>query len=265
MSEQDTITQLQSDLAALRREQQDFNATVMHDLRAPLRHISAYALLLQEEAAPVLTDETRGFIGTITQAAATLSSKLDALGDYARLSVAQLNIDRVELSVLVSAIVRDSQISRLPADSAAVQWDIAPDLPAVAVDASLLRIALNHVLGNAVFFSHTQAVPVVVVSASVDTAAATVVLAVRDNGMGCDLGHTGRLFGVFARLHSTHQLRGLVAGLKPPSGFVPGLGMGLACTRRIVQRLGGRVAMQSEPGGGCTVYVHLPLATPQSI
>ena len=261
MSEQDTITQLQSELAALRREQQDFNATVMHDLRAPLRHISAYAQLLQEEAASALTEETRGFIDTITLAATTLSSKLDALSDYARLSVAQVHVDRVELSVLISAIVQDSQISRQPADSAAVQWDIAPGLPAVAVDVSLLRVALNHVLGNAVFFSHTQAAPAVVVSASVNMSAATVVLAVRDNGIGCDLGHTDRLFGVFARLHSPHQLQGLMAGLKPPSGFVPGLGMGLACTRRIVQRLGGRVAVQSEPGGGCTVYLQLPLAT----
>lgn len=266
MTSDETIAQLQAELAALRQEQQTFTATVTHDLRAPLRHISAYAQLLQEEAAPVLNDEARGFIGTIVQAAATLSAQLDALSAYARLATVELHPERVELGALVAAVVRDLEAgAAAQADPLAVRWDIAPGLPAVWADAPLLGQALMHVLGNAVVFSQARTPPEIAVSATAEDATGAVVLCVRDNGMGCDLNHSDRLFTVFARMHSPRQLQGLRAVTRSPAGFVAGLGMGLASTRRIVQRLGGRVTMASAPDAGCSVTLHLPPARPSTL
>ena len=265
MTPEATIAQLQEELAALRQEQRTFTATVTHDLRAPLRHISAYAQLLQEEAAPVLNAEARGFIDTISNAALTLSAQLDALSAYAALATAELRPQCVALAALVQEIVRDLALQPpVAADAQAhvVQWVIAPDLPVVWADGPMVRQALTHVLGNAVFFSQRNAAPLVRITGSVDASNGAVSLFIEDNGMGCDLKHTDRLFSVFARMHSPRQLQGMRALSNSPAGFVAGLGMGLASTRRIVLRVGGDVTLQSTPDAGCCVRLQLPAAPP---
>lgn len=257
MTPEETIVQLRAELAALRQEQQTFAATVTHDLRAPLRHIDAYAKLLREEAGSVLNEEALGFIDTITRSAHTLSTQLDALSRYAQLATVALQLQQVELEALVPECVQEINAAVASAGGPHVHWEIAIPVAAVWADAALLKQALLHVMGNAVFFSQKCAAPMVSISLVSDAPAGTVDLEVRDNGMGCDLTHSDRLFSVFARMHSPRQLQGLTPRTAPLPGLAAGLGMGLASTRRILQRLGGEVTLQSAPEAGCTARLQL--------
>lgn len=258
MTPEETITQLRAELAALRQEQQTFAATVTHDLRAPLRHIGAYAQLLREDAAGVLHGEALGFIDTITQAAHTLTAQLDALSAYAQLATVALHPQRVALQTAVSGCIEDLKASTPASGGLHVHWEVSVGEAVVWADAALLQQALHHVLGNAVYFSQTQVSPLVQISMETASPARDVVLVITDNGMGCDLTHADRLFSVFARLHSPRQLKGLAACYQPAPGWFCGLGMGLASTRRIMQRMGGTVTLLSLPDAGCTVRLQLP-------
>jgi signal transduction histidine kinase len=135
---------------------------------------------------------------------------------------------------------------RVEIDTAAahIEWHVADALPAVQGDATLLRIALRHVLDNAVKFSAAREHPVITLNAS--EADGCVSLQVQDNGAGFNATMQDRLFRPFQRLHSARQF--------------PGLGMGLAVTRKVTQRMGGTVSIQGQAGQGCTVELVLRVA-----
>jgi two-component system OmpR family sensor kinase len=236
------IAQLEDELASLRGEMQDFTYTVSHDLRASLRHILSYAHLVQEDAGPQLTSEVQGFLATITDSARHMGVLMDGLMELSRTGTVPMNIGPVSLQALVAEVVvslREGQGSR------SIAWDIAQDLPIVSGDAALLRQALHQVLGNALKF--TQPVEQVCISVGVAAQDAhTVTIALSDNGAGFNPALQSKLFHPFQRLHSTKQF--------------PGIGMGLALVRKIVQRHGGQVKAAGAVDAGCTVTLSLPKA-----
>jgi len=125
-----------------------------------------------------------------------------------------------------------------------VEWKIGP-LPAVQGDAPLLLLVFVNLFSNAVKYTRTQARPVVWVEARAQPPQGHVIQ-VRDNGVGFDMSQAGRLFAPFERLHSARDFEGT--------------GMGLANVRRIVERHGGTVTAQSQPGQGATFSVMLHAA-----
>src|SRR5512133_1238568 len=96
-SPQEQIAALQAELAALRAEMREFAATVSHDLRAPLRHIVAYAQLVQEDAGPQLDAEVQGFLSTITDSARHMGVLLDGVAALSRVGSAPLTLCAVPL------------------------------------------------------------------------------------------------------------------------------------------------------------------------
>jgi signal transduction histidine kinase len=237
------IAQLEADLAAARREMQDFTYTVSHDLRAPLRHIISYARLAQEDAGPQLGTEVQGFLATVTDSARNLGAMLDALLELSRIGTVALDVEPVPLQAMVEDV---AQSLRNAHPQRAIDWRIALDACSVPGDASLLRQALMCVLDNAVKFTAPHAQAVIEVSAHADTAAQCVVIAIRDDGVGFNPVLQDKLFQPFHRLHSSSQFSGL--------------GLGLAQVRKIVLRHGGQVAIAASMDGGCTVTLTLPLA-----
>ena len=239
------IAALEAELAAARAEMQSFTATVSHDLRAPLRHITSFAQLLQEEAGPALGDEAQEFLGHITGSAKHLAQMLDALLALSRVGTAPLQLQPVALHEVLAALVqqraRDLQ-TRQPERT--VRWTLAPDLPAVQADASLLAAALGQVLDNAVKFTAQRADATIDISARVDATTGAVHCTVSDNGVGFKPDLAAKLFQPFIRLHSSSQFAGL--------------GMGLALTRKSVVRMGGDVTISAAVDGGCSVTVVLP-------
>lgn len=240
-SSEQRIAELEDQLATLRAEMQEFTYTVSHDLRAPLRHIVAYAQLVQEDAAEYLNAEVQGFLATISDSARHMGLLLDGLTALSRLGVMPITLASVPLQPLVQEVCAELQAQAGPRS---LQWHIAADLPLVRADAALLRQALLHVLGNAVKFTSPRSQALVEIAWQHDAATNLVALEIVDNGVGYNPALQDKLFKVFSRLHSSKAFEGL--------------GLGLALTHKIMQRLGGHVQASGVPDGGCRVIVRLP-------
>ncbi len=239
---EERIAHLEAELAAQRAEMQDFTYTVSHDLRASLRHILSYAHLVQEDAGPQLSEEVQGFLATITDSARHMGVLMDGLMELSRLGTVGTNMGPVDLQQLVQEAV-----DALPSGGAqrSIEWRIATDLPVVQGDTALLRQALGHVLDNAYKFSQPVQQPCITITA-LPLGGVRVGLVVQDNGVGYNPALQAKLFHPFQRLHSAKQFAGI--------------GMGLALTRKIMERHGGTVAAQSTGDGGCTLTLLLPKA-----
>lgn len=236
--------------AALERVQEltaahdDFLHAVSHDLRAPLRHVTSYAALLREVLRdiadpPAQAREALGFAATMQQSARHMAAMLDGLQALSHARRAPLAPVRVDLH----AALLQARAALPAADTAAVHWEIAPQLPAVHADPALLAQLLAQLLGNAVKFSRGVAAPRVSVSAQ--AVGERVLLTIADNGAGFDERHAQGLFGVFQRLHR--------------EGEYEGVGAGLALCKLIAERHGARIAVHAQIGAGCTVRLDWPM------
>lgn len=233
------IEALEAQVAQLQREMQDFTYTVSHDLRAPLRHITSFAKLVQMESAEQLNEEARGFLGHVVDSAALMGRMLDGLLALSRVGVAPLNPQPVALGAVLQAAGTAVQ-ARYP--GRAVDWQPASDFPAVQLDAALLQQALTELLDNAwKFTAKTEQPQVVLVTEAMGNG---IRLLLRDNGAGFATQQSDRLGLPFVRLHSAQQFSGV--------------GLGLALARKCVQRLGGTLELQGTPQLGCTVVLELP-------
>lgn len=230
------IAQLEAELAAQRAEMQDFTYIVSHDLRASLRHIVSYAHLVQEDAGPQLSSEVQGFLGTITDSAKHLGVLMDGLMELSRLGTLSLRCGTVSLENAMQS-AQEALSAQYP--QRPVQWRVAGALPSVWGDAALVALAVRQVLENAVKFSAHVPQPVIDLSAQADTALGVVRLTVTDNGAGYNPALQASLFKPFQRLHTARQF--------------PGIGMGLALTRKAMQRIQGSVSLQGQVDQGCKV------------
>ena len=239
---QSRVAALEAELAALRTEMQDFSYTVSHDLRASLRHILSYAQLVQEDASALLPAETLGFLNTICDSARHMALLMDGLMELSRLGTVVLQITAVPLQPLLRELLGEFQ----PTEGAAIDWQVASDLPVVLADAALLRAALHALLHNAVKFTARRDSRRIELSVLPADADARVTLQLRDNGAGFNPSLQAKLFHPFARLHTTKQFAGI--------------GMGLALTRKMLQRMDGEVQADGLVDGGCTLRLRLPRA-----
>ncbi|MEO1616967.1 MAG: CheR family methyltransferase [Planctomycetota bacterium] len=217
-------------LAQIREELPDFAYAVSHDLQAPLRHITHYAQILEQEAAqsslPNLGRATR----VIVESAAKLRSMIDGVLAYSRINTLGEALGRVPLADVVSDAIQQLK-SNVEFYDASISFDV---LPAVIGDPNQLEQLFFHVLDNSLKYSHPDRAPSVEIEASCHLRQVHVVI--RDNGIGIEKRHAERVFAIFKRL-----------GFKES---VPGTGLGLALCRRIVVRHGGKIWFEPNPEGG---------------
>nr|WP_255435263.1 ATP-binding protein [Rhodoferax sp. BLA1] len=249
------LAQLQCQLDASRAELQEFTYVVSHDLRAPLRHIHAYAQIIAEDW-PDLPDDLASHLGTIRQAAQLLTRQLDGLAQLSRLGTQVIDLQPVSVGALAREVA-DELVALHP--DVDVLWQLAGDVPPVLADPCLLRQVLQQLLGNALKFSRGRCPAQIALgwqfepapSAEAEAAApAGIRLTLRDNGVGFRPEQAQALFKVFGRLH--------------PACEFEGLGLGLLLCRRILERLGGAIQITATPDQGCEVAVCLPVAPDHS-
>jgi PAS domain S-box-containing protein len=219
-------------------ELQTFNYSVSHDLRAPLRHILGVTDLLQTDPNLALSKSVSDGLSTIKKSAHRMSDLIDNLLAFSRLGQADVNKSTVDLNALIRDILVDLQ-----ADTKAhkITWTI-PALPPVQADPALLRIVLSNLLSNAVKFTGPREEAKIEIGAPCQNGEK--IISIRDNGVGFEPAHAGKLFGVFQRLDTPIKFEGL--------------GIGLANVRRIIDRHGGRTWAEGVPGVGATFYFALP-------
>jgi light-regulated signal transduction histidine kinase (bacteriophytochrome) len=202
----------------------------------PVRNLSGLVDLLRRRTDVAYDETTRRHLDAVARSAAHVAQLLDELRAFSRLATAEMAPVRVNLSRLVREVVAEL---RATGD---VEWQVR-ELPEVSADPVLLRIALAHLLGNALKYTRTRERPRIEIGAR-GAGASHVVVYVRDNGVGFDPEAARRLFGVFQRLHPTSEWEGA--------------GMGLATVRRIVERHGGRVWAEGAVDEGATFSLGLP-------
>lgn len=241
------VERLEAELAQVRAEFQAFVYTVSHDLRAPLRHINAFAQVIEEDLPNAPTD-ILGHLATIRQSAQLLTQQLDGLTQLSRLGQQRVQWQAVDVLTMVQAVARDL-VQHLPDHP--VQWQWPQEGPLVWADADLLRQLLTHVLDNALKFSRKREPAVIsltwqMAAPSQPGLPGRCTLSLRDNGIGFAPEKAGSLFKVFAKLNPTRDYEGL--------------GLGLVSCHRIMQRLGGHLAIEAAVDAGCCVTLSLPLA-----
>ncbi|MBC7682639.1 MAG: two-component sensor histidine kinase [Ferruginibacter sp.] len=238
MSDLETrLRQSEARNAALQAELDRFVFSVSHDLRAPLRHITAYAPLVREMLAE--GEDPGPCLDTLEQSARSMARMVDALLELSRLSRIPLQITTVSMAALVAEAQR-----ALSAETAgrSIDWQLPADWPEVQGDAALLRQVWEVALSNALKFTRTR--PVAQITLGWETAAGSITFWLRDNGVGFNPAASASMFDLFQRLHAASAFEGA--------------GVGLALARQIVLRHGGHMEAQGVADGGCTLRFTLP-------
>jgi len=177
---------------------------------------------------------------------AVAAELIDGLLAFSRLGRSAVNIAPVDFNHLVGAVV--SQIAH-DVEGRVVDWLIPSDMPMVAGDALLLREVWANLLGNAFKYSRPRERAVIEVGWAIDPVRGYTFF-VRDNGVGFDSKYSQKLFGVFQRLHRASEFEGT--------------GIGLALTRRIIERHGGSVWAESRLGEGSIFHFSIPIDGPRT-
>ncbi len=227
-----------AELEAANKELDAFSYTVSHDLRTPLLHIQGFAEVLQSTAGEKLDGDGRHHLQTITEAATGMGKLIDDLLAFSRVSKSEMHKLKVSLDDLVRAARQD--LAR-DIEGREIAW-VVGKLPEVRGDPVLLRQVIVNLLSNAVKYTRSRAKARIEIRAE-EKEGETIVF-VRDNGVGFDMKHAEKLFGVFQRLHRQEEFEGT--------------GIGLANVRRIIERHGGRTWAEAKPGAGATFYFSLP-------
>lgn len=209
-------------------ELEAFSYSVSHDLRSPLRAINGFAHLLAEHTGELLDAEGRDMLERIQRGASRMGLLIDDILHFSRVSRVDMAPAEIHLDPLIASVIED-----LSEQYPATRVDLSP-IGSACGDAAMLRQVFVNLIGNALkFSSHTAHARVEIF---VDRRHSPPAICVRDNGVGFDMSYADRLFGVFQRMHGADEF--------------PGTGVGLAIVKRIVERHGGEISVESAPGRG---------------
>ena len=225
------------DLARSNAELQQFAYVASHDLQEPLRMISSYTQLLMRRYGKLFDQDAKEFMEFIVDGAARMKQLIEDLLAYSRVGTRGRDPEPTDAQGALDQALANLRAA-VESSGAAVTHDA---LPMVRADASQLVQLFQNLIGNAIKF-HGEQPPRIHVGAQ--QKGAEVVLSVRDNGIGIDPQYFERIFVIFQRLHSKAEYEGT--------------GIGLAICKKIVDRHGGRIWVESQPGQGSTFYCTLP-------
>jgi len=226
------------ELARSNRDLEEFAYLAAHDLKEPLRVVSGFADLLRSRYGGELGDQGEVFISSILDATRRMEQLIDGLLDYARISSGELPISVVALDDVCAEAIENLRRAIDDADASVV---VSAPLPKVVGLRPQLVQVIQNLVANSLKFRGADP-PVVRVSA--ERRDQRVHVAVADNGTGFDPRHAQRIFQLFQRLVRREERAGA--------------GIGLAVCRRIVERHGGEISAEGEPGRGATFRFTLP-------
>jgi PAS domain S-box-containing protein len=239
------IVRINAELVRSNTELGQFAYVASHDLQEPLRMITGYLQLLERRYRDKLDAEASEFIRYAVEGAVRMKRLIEDLLALSRAGTQAANFRPVE-----SGVVFETACSNLAVSIRESGAEITTDpLPLIVADPVLLTQVFQNLIGNAIKFRRKDQPPRIHVAAA--SAAANpnegIVFSVRDDGIGIQPRHMERIFGIFERLHSGDQYEGS--------------GVGLAITRRILERHGGRIWVESTPGEGSTFHILIPART----
>ncbi|TAH42585.1 MAG: PAS domain S-box protein [Bacteroidetes bacterium] len=234
--------QLNSKLNELENANQElsaFNHTVSHDLRSPLRGISTLAEILQMEFGSDLPEEAKGLLSRIVTSTIKIHTLVEDLLEFSKVGRIEMTKENVSMKDLIDKIVFEL-VPRDPENKTSVQIDNLSDC---VCDKQLIYQVWVNFISNALKYSAKKENPLIRIGNYFKNNEQ--VYYIKDNGAGFDMAYYKKLFGVFSRLHTEQE-------------FI-GTGVGLSIVKRIVERHGGNVWAEGNPGIGATFFFSLPV------
>jgi signal transduction histidine kinase len=239
---QEQLERVAAQLEASNRELQQFASVASHDLQEPLRKIVVFGDRLKAKFGDQLGDQGNDYIARMMNAAGRMQTLIDDLLEFSRVVTRARPFVAVDLGEIVREVLGDLEVA-IEAKGAVV--DVG-DLPTIQADPTQVRQVFQNLISNAMKFQGEGAVPHVAIRAVAASCAGAPgwSVTVRDNGIGFEQQHAERIFAPFQRLHGRSEFTGS--------------GIGLAIVRRIVERHGGTIAAEGNPGQGACFTILLP-------
>jgi signal transduction histidine kinase len=233
------LEQQTTQLEGANKELEGFSYSVSHDLRAPLRAIDGYALMLEEDYRDRLDEEALRYLSVIRGNSKRMGTLIDDLLTFSRLGRQDLAKGQLNMTKLVQEVI-DEALLQQGGQVAKIE---VGQLPPAKADRALLRQVWVNLVSNALKYSGKSPNPSIEVSGH--TEGIENVYSIKDNGVGFNMEYVQKLFGVFQRLHRAEEFSGT--------------GVGLAIVQRLVTRHGGRVWAEGAVNKGARFSFTLPI------
>jgi signal transduction histidine kinase len=226
-----------AELSETNTELQSFAYSVAHDLRAPLRHISAFSAVIQEDYGARLDAEGIRLLGKIAEGAQKMGRLVDDLLGLSKIGRQELSLQDTSLDSLLRQAIEEVAPEWA---GRKLEWQIG-ELRSAQCDPGLMKQVFVNLLSNSVKYTRTRERAVIQVGQIMQNEEPVIVI--RDNGVGFDMQYADKLFGVFQRLHKARDFEGT--------------GVGLATVQRIIHKHGGRIWVEAELDRGAAFFFTL--------
>ncbi|TET56675.1 MAG: PAS domain-containing sensor histidine kinase [Dehalococcoidia bacterium] len=240
---EERLKQITVEMQRSNTELEQFAYVISHDLQEPLRMVSSYTQLLAKRYSNKLDSDADEFIAYAVDGAKRMQTLLHSLLDYSRVGTRGKPFGLVNCEHVVEQAVANLKIA-IEESGASVSYDV---LPTVMGDEGQLVQLFQNLIGNAIKFRGEEPPKVHIWAGRRDS---VVTFSVNDNGIGINPQHSQSIFEIFRRLHTREEY--------------PGTGMGLAICKKIAERHGGHISVQSQPGQGSTFHFSVDMAGGES-
>lgn len=235
---QDAATHYRAELEASNVDLEHFAYVASHDLQEPLRTIRGFIQLLEKNYGDLFDETAREYMSFVIDGAQRMQNLVKALLDYSRITSAKEVCVPTDMGVILAKVEQSIHQSIVDA-----QATISSEpLPVVEGDPVQLAQLMQNLIANAIKFRRSDIVPSIRVGVTESDKYWT--FSVSDNGIGIEKEHFDRIFTMFQRLHTSAEFAGT--------------GIGLSVCKRIVERHGGTICVESEPQKGSTFFFTLP-------
>ena len=235
---ENALAEKSTELERSNKELEQFAYVASHDLREPLRTVSSYLQLIERRYGNKLGDDAREFIDFAVDGANRMEQLIQDLLTYSRVGTRGKPFEYADLNDVLEQVVLNLR-TYIDENQASVSYD---QMPAVFGDKSQLIQLFQNLISNAIKFRKMGELPQIHVRAEMQNGEC--LISVADNGIGIDPKYSERIFIIFQRLHTNREYTGT--------------GIGLTISKRIVERHGGRIWVESEPGIGSTFFISMP-------
>ena len=240
---EERLKQITVEMQRSNTELEQFAYVISHDLQEPLRMVSSYTQLLAKRYSNKLDSDADEFIAYAVDGAKRMQTLLHSLLEYSRVGTRGKPFSLVNCEHIVEQAMANLKIA-IEESGASVSYDV---LPTVMGDEGQLVQLFQNLIGNAIKFRREEPPQVHIWAGRRNS---VVTFSVNDNGIGINPQDSQSIFEIFRRLHTREEY--------------PGTGMGLAICKKIVERHGGHISVQSQPGQGSTFHFSVDMAGGES-
>jgi len=233
-----SVQERTNDLNRVNKELEAFSYSVSHDLRAPLRSVNGYAQMLQEDHADKLDKDGLRITNVIIESAKRMGKLIDDLLDFSRMGRQEIVKSTINMDTFVKGVVDEL----MEGEQERHINIVVHRLGVVSVDPNMIRQVWVNLISNALKYSRKKENVYIEIGSTVQPG--EIIYFVKDNGAGFNMDYAHKLFGVFQRLHKESEFEGT--------------GVGLALSKRIIDRHRGRIWVDSKLNEGTTFFFSIP-------